>query len=307
MRIIKNYSNFPVELQGGVVALGNFDGVHLGHQKVIGEAITMAQKHNITSTVVTFNPHPITIVKPERNLLKINTLHTKYKLMENLGLDTLCVISFDKAFSQMPAEDFITKILHESLGVKHIVIGHDFIFGRGRGGNAELLREYGKTYGYQLHQVTAEKNNDIICSSTKIRCFLQGGEIEKANEMLGYNYIIEGEVISGRKLGRELGFPTANIRVENNMVPLFGVYAVSIKIAGEDASLHGIANLGIKPTFDEVEPLLEVNIFDFDQDIYGKHVTIELLKYIRPEKKFNDIEELKSQIACDVMSVKNQI
>jgi len=303
MQIIRHFSNTPASAKNCVIALGNFDGIHLGHKEVIKRAVALAKENDLPSAIMTFEPHPLSLFKPDIEPFRITPLREKFRLVEKLGIDFIFTIRFDYNFSLITAEEFIEKILVGYVSAKHIVIGYDFIFGHQRGGNAELLRSLSGKYGYKLTQVkeVTEKDGNI-CSSTKIRDYIRRGNIKAADKILGHDYVISGRVRKGEQRGRELGFHTANIKLKNHIRPAFGVYSANVCV--ERKWYDAVLNIGKRPTFDGNEELLEVHLFDFSDDLYGKNLQIKLKKHIRSEIKFDNIEELKTQIEKDFIVAK---
>jgi riboflavin kinase/FMN adenylyltransferase len=297
MQIITDYKNLADSAKHSIIALGNFDGVHKGHQEIIKYTIALAKKTGKPSAVMTFEPHPVSLFKPEVTNFRLTTLDKKAELLAGLGVDFLFVIDFTREFASITAEDFVSDILMGSLSVKHIVIGYDFIFGNKRGGNAALLKDLAKKYNYKFTQIEAISDNAEIFSSTKIRGLLRNGDLAGAQSMLGRNYSVCGVVEHGDKRGATIGFPTINVNTDGLLLPHTGVYAVKVRLAGD--IYNGVANIGTKPTFDGTKAGLEVHIFDFAKDIYGVNTEIEFIEYIRPEKKFDSVELLKAQIAAD--------
>jgi riboflavin kinase/FMN adenylyltransferase len=302
MQVIQNHSNCPPSAKQSVIALGNFDGVHKGHQEIIKLTCEIARAKNLPSAVMTFEPHPVSVFRPEISNFHLTSLEQKIKLIEALGVDFLFVMNFDENFAKITAEDFIKNILCEGLSVKHVVIGYDFIFGHDRGGNAQMLHDLSGSSGYGFTQVDAVGKDDMVFSSTKIRENLRQGNLENVQLMLGRNYEIAGVVIKGENRGKGLGFPTINIDSGELMRPASGVYAVRVKIG--DAIYNGVANIGTKPTFVGKTEELEVHIFDFDEDVYGRNVEIEFIQYIRAEEKFQSVESLVAQIAKDCIKAR---
>lgn len=306
MQIINDYSKRPDEAKNIVLALGNFDGVHKGHSQVINTAISIAKANNRPSAVMTFDPHPIELFKPEIQNYKLTSLSQKAKLLENLGVDYLYVINFNSDFANITAENFIQNILLEKLNASHIVTGYDYVFGNKKSGNIQMLKDFASKLGYGFTCVEAVGEEEIF-SSTKIRNALKEADLAKAQAILGRNYAVAGKVVRGDNRGKSIGFPTINIDSGDALRPKSGVYAVKI-IIEQDAKIYsGVANIGTKPTFDGTEETLEVHIFDFAQDIYEKNATIEFLQYIRPERKFNNADELVKQIHkdCEVARKEN--
>jgi len=304
MRIIRHVHHTPPELFGSVVALGNFDGVHRGHQAVLQTVQSIAAELNAPSALLTFEPHPVTVLRPEIENLRITSLRHKITLLEQKSLIGLFIVPFTKAFSCISAESFVDELLINTLQVRHIVVGYDFIFGHGRSGNAALLQKKAAEAGIGFTQLLPETYGNTICASSIIRDFLRQGDIAAASSMLGHAYMISGRVKQGEARGRLLGFKTANIALHDLLRPRYGVYAVQVRIEGDDKQYNAIANLGNKPTFNGQDALLEVHIFDFDRDIYGKRLNVMMQEFIRPEQKFNNIDQLVNQINCDIAIAK---
>ncbi|MDJ0948033.1 MAG: bifunctional riboflavin kinase/FAD synthetase [Alphaproteobacteria bacterium] len=302
MRIFRHYTELPEEARGAVVALGNFDGVHLGHREVIGAAGREARALNAPHGVLTFEPHPRSFFQPATPPFRLTPFRIKARHLEALAVDFLYVLHFDREFSQITAQDFVAKVLVEGLGVRHVVTGYDFVFGQGRGGNAETLAAAAVEHGFGYTRVApVEALPGVPYSSTRVRDHLLAGEPDKAAFLLGRDWEIEGRVEPGEQIGRDLGFPTANVRLGEYLHPAFGIYAVKAGLdAGEDTVwLDGVANLGQRPTFDGKDILLEVHLFDFKGDLYGRHLRTRLIRWIRPEKRFDGLAALRAQIADD--------
>lgn len=285
-----------------VLTVGTFDGVHLGHQKILRRLLDISTKENLRNLVITLDPHPQIVIKKENRpkISLLTTIDERLKLLEKFNVQNTLVINFTYEFSQTPPETFIKDYLIKQIGFKKILIGHDHLFGKNRGGNQQLLEQLSKEYSFEIEKVDPLIISDIIVSSTKIRNLINEKKIEIANKLLGYKYFINGVVIKGDQRGRKLGFPTANIEVNSpdKLIPPIGVYLVSIEI--ERNNYYGMANIGYRPTFDNNNKLtIEVNIFDFDQDIYGKHITMYFIKYLREEIKFNSIDNLLKQMQKD--------
>lgn len=300
MKIIRNYKYISENDKNVVLALGNFDGIHLGHLEVLKKTISIAKEKKLQTAVISFEPHPLTILKNTRNI-RIFSLQDKIKFIEKTGIDILFLFRFTSKFANLSANQFLQNILVKQLQINHLVIGHDFIFGKNRSGNATYLEQQSKNLNYSFTQILPHKckANNIIYSSTKIRECLTEGNITKANQLLGKNYAITGRVVKGQNLGITLGYNTANIDLKNLFRPKFGVYAVRILLKNNTQIYNGVANIGIRPTIKSNNEILEVHIFNFSDDIYGKKITIEFIAFIREEKKFNNIAELKNQIAKD--------
>jgi len=283
-----------------IITIGTFDGVHLGHQEIFNVLINKAKNDGCRNFVITFEPHPRVIIQPDSQLKLLTTFQEKVEILEKMGIDNLLVIPFTKEFSQLTPEDFFRKYILEGIGVKKIVIGYDHHFGKGRDGDEQKIRELGSLNGFEVQKTDAVTINETVVSSSKIRNALTEGEVTNAALMLGRNYSFSGKVVLGDKRGRELGFPTANIQLENEfkVVPKNGVYAVKVFL--EEGSFDGVMNIGLRPTFKETTIVLsEVHILNFNRDIYGKQIRVEFISRIRDEKKFNSKEELIKQIEID--------
>ncbi len=305
MQLVKNFHNIKPNFQNTVLTIGNFDGVHLGHQEILNNAKRIASSENLKSALLTFEPHPLKVIKPNQIFdKKLSSLSQKLSFLKSQNLaDVVFIGSFNKKLANLSAEDFVKKILVEKLKIKHLIIGYDFIFGKDRLGDANLLQQLAGVYNFSFHQIAAKSGNDSqVYSSTKIRNLISNGDIKAANQMLGRSYKIEGIIIEGKKLARTLGFPTANFLPRKDLIrPKFGVYKANVLL--DDKNYPAILNFGIKPTFSGTKPLFEVHIFNFENQIYGKKIAVELLDFIREETKFNSIEELKEQIAKDILSL----
>lgn len=302
MRIFRHFTELPAEFQGGVVVLGNFDGVHLGHQAVIETARLIARAQNVPLGVMTFEPHPRQVFDPNQPPFRLTPMRIKARHIESLGADFLILQHFDKAFSSHSAEDFVGEILVRHLAVRHVVVGYDYVFGARRGGNCERLEEMSRLHGFGSTCVPAVKSPDgELFSSTRVREYLQAGRVAEAATMMGRPWEIEGRVEHGDARGRTIGFPTANLRLGEYIRPAAGVYAIRAGIdQGAETLWHdGVANYGRRPTFDKTDEILEAHLFDFDGDLYGKHLRVALIDFLRGEQKFDGLEALKAQIAQD--------
>jgi len=299
MRIFRHYEELPAIVRGGVVALGNFDGVHLGHQAVIGKALELARQLGAPAGVMTFEPHPRSVFTPDQSPFRLTPFRIKARLIEALSVDFLLMQHFDKAFAAHTADQFIEEVLIRGLGVRAVVVGYDFCFGKGRAGSVDMLR--GRS-GFETVSVDAQSGPDgQTYSSNLIRQSLLDGKPDVAARLLGRPWEIEGRVETGDQRGRTIGFPTANLHLADYMRPAKGVYAVRAGIdQGSDTVWHdGVANLGSRPTFDKQDVILEAHLFDFDGDLYGRHLRVALAGYIRAERKFDGLPALKAQIAKD--------
>ena len=302
MRLFRHHTEIPVEARGAVVALGNFDGLHLGHQKVIGEALRLAGELDAPCGVLTFEPHPRAYFQPDKPAFRLTPFRIKLRQLDAIGVDYLYLLSFDRAMAQRSPESFIVEVLGQGLEPIHLVVGYDFVFGKGRSGNAALLGDLGRAAGFAVTSVPAAADAEgVVYSSTKVRERLAAGDPLGAARVLGRPWEIEGRVESGDKRGRLLGFPTANVAIAGYLQPALGVYAVK---AGIDEGrgtrwLDGVANLGRRPTVGGTRVQLETHLFDFAGDLYGRHLRVALIDFIRPERKFDGLEALKAQIAAD--------
>lgn len=297
MNTYNSISEFPNKKT--VVTIGTFDGVHLGHKKVIAKIISNAKELNCESTVITFFPHPRVVLQNGESLKLLNTIEEKKLLLDKLGLTNLIIHPFNNEFAQLSAEDFVKKILIDQLHIHKIIIGYDHRFGKNRSADIKDLLLFGQKYGFEVEQISAQEVDAIAISSTKIRTSLEEGDISLANECLGYNYFFSGTVVKGNQLGRTIGFPTANIQIAEDykLIPKNGVYIVKSKINGKDCI--GMMNIGTRPTIDGKNQSIEVHFLDQNIDLYNKKITIELLAFIREEQKFESVEALKKQLEKD--------
>ena len=301
MRLIRHYSEVTEAVRGGVLALGNFDGVHLGHQAVIGEAQRKAAHLKVPAGVMSFEPHPRQVFQPDAEPFRLSPLRTKAQIMQALGVDFFYVQNFDKAFSERSAQSFMDDILIQGLDVRHVVVGYDYVFGHNRTGNAVTLTAHMTGLGRGVTVVEEVKAGSDTYKSTQIRDALVSGECAAAAAQLGRYWDISGRVEQGDQRGRTIGFPTANIPLGEYLHPRKGVYTIVAGVEeGEGLTWHGgVANLGTRPTFDGTGVLLEVHLFDFSGDLYGKHLRVALVDHIRDEHKFDGIDALKAQITKD--------
>ena len=288
----------PPEFRGAVVALGNFDGFHLGHQAVVGRAVAMAAHKGTRAIVATFDPHPVRHFRPDAPPFRLTTLDQRQELFAHAGADAMLVFEFGDALAATTAEDFVVKLLGEQIGAVGVITGEDFTFGKGRGGNPEVLRELGAAHGIEAEAVAPVTLGDAPVSSSRIREALQAGDPETATRLLTRPYAIRGTVVHGDKRGRELGWPTANVELGSYLRPAYGIYAVRVRLP--DGSEHdGVANLGTRPMFDPPKELLEANLFDYEGDLYGQDIEIDLVHYLRPEAAFHDLDALVRQMDED--------
>lgn len=299
MKVYNSIESFT-GVQNAVVTTGTFDGVHKGHQQIVDRLKKTAQSINGETVLLTFFPHPRLVLFPDDNELKLlNTQEEKIALLKKVGIDHLIVQQFTKEFSRISSLDFVRNILSSQLQTKRLVIGYDHRFGRNREGFFEHLKEFGHMYGFEVEEIPAQEVDEVTVSSTKIRNALIEGDIKKANHFLGYNYMLTGTVIKGNQLGRTIGFPTANIAIEEKykLIPQNGVYVAKATV--ENHSLNGMVNIGVRPTVNGKNLTVEINLFDFDGDIYGKKLQIELIDKLRNEIKFENLEQLKEQLVTD--------
>lgn len=280
------------------VTLGTFDGVHLGHKKII-EKLTQHSPDEHQSLVLTFFPHPRMVLQEKSDIKLLNTIDEKAALLEKIGLENLIIHPFDQNFSQLSAEEFVKSILVDQFNVGKIIIGHDHRFGKNRSADINDLIAFGKKYNFEVEQISAEEIDEVSISSTKIRKALQNGDIHLANEYLGYNYFLTGTIVKGKQLGRTIGFPTANLKIEDEykLIPQNGVYVVKCII--DKKEIFGMMNIGTNPTVGGQIQTIETNFLNFDGDLYGKKLEIELLHRIRNEEKFDSLDSLKKQLAQD--------
>ncbi len=289
-----------------VITIGTFDGVHIGHRKILKKLIKNTKSHNLKSTVLTFFPHPRMVLQKDNGLKLLNTIDEKVKILGELGLDYLIIHPFTKEFSRLSATEFVRDILVNSLKTKKIIIGYDHRFGRNRDANIKDLNAFGNTLDFEVEEIPAQEIDDVSVSSTKIRKALEEGQMEIANKYLGYPYMLTGTVKKGKGLGRQLYFPTANLHIEESykLIPKNGVYVIQSKIDG--TIVFGMMNIGYNPTVSETEnkPVsrqksIEIHFFDFNQDLYGQKLQIDVLARIRDEQKFESVEVLKNQLTKD--------
>lgn len=298
MKIYYNLSEFNSKRKT-FTTIGTFDGVHVGHQKVLKNLVKNAQKKNAKSLLFTLFPHPRMVLQKDVDIKLINTIDERIELLKKTGLDNLVIHEFNKEFSRLSALDFVRKILVNTFNVSQLFIGYDHHFGKNREGNFEQLEDYGHTYDFSVTEISQKDIDSIAVSSTKIRNALLNGEIEKANNYLGYNFMLNGEVVVGKNLGEKIGFPTANIHIKEDykLIPRTGAYIVKSKI--NKKTVFGMMNIGYRPTVSGKNQTIEIHFFDFNKDLYGKNIRVEVLKFLREEQKFNSVEDLKYQLEND--------
>jgi riboflavin kinase/FMN adenylyltransferase len=299
MIVHNGYENLE-GIKNAVVTIGTFDGIHLGHQEIISRIIELAKSVNGETALVTFWPHPRYVLSKDHSDLKLlTTFDEKAEILEQLGLDHIVRVNFTKEFSQWTSEQFIQRIIISALHTKRLVIGYDHRFGKDREGGFEHLKNHSHRYGFEVEEISKQTIDHVGISSTKIRNAIEAGEVEFAHDFLGRFYEINGEVVSGDKIGKTLGFATANIRVEEpyKLVPADGAYAIIAELKGKQ--YHGMLNIGYRPTVDGKTKKIEANIFDFKEDIYGEKIKVSFIKKLRDEVKFDSKEELSSQLQKD--------
>lgn len=301
MNIYRDITELPL-FKNAIITIGTFDGVHNGHRQILNQLIEEANEVDGTPVVITFYPHPKQIVGNDlSSVLVLNTLEEKSALLAEVGIEHLVVVPFTKEFAEQSAEDYIKNFLVRSFNPHTIIIGYDHRFGKNRAGNYELLEVKGQEFNYRVKEIPEHILHNITISSTKIRTQLLEGNISTANELLGYDYFFSGNVITGKQLGRTIGFPTANlaINIESKLIPGNGVYAVTVQIENDKTIFNGMMNIGVRPTFEKTERTIEVNIFDFDSPIYDKQLTVHIKTRLRDEMKFDGIDSLKNQLNRD--------
>lgn len=301
MRVYRGHSR-PVPAPV-VLAIGNFDGVHLGHAALLGQLVRAAEQLQLAPTILTFEPHPREFFAPASAPARLTTLREKLELLGGLGVEQTMVCPFNAAFAALTADQFIEQVLVHGLQVRHLIIGDDFRFGHGRQGDFALLQAAGRRYGFGVEAMQSVVVDGERVSSSGVRRALAAGNMDRAARLLGRCYGMDGQVSHGDKIGRQLGFATANIRIRHNPLPMTGIFAVEVDGLG-DRPLPGVANLGIRPTVGGTRPLLEVHLFDFDRDIYGAHIAVRFLRKLRDEERFPNLDALKAQIAADAAAAR---
>ncbi len=307
MKVYRSLDEFS-PLPNAVATQGTFDGVHIGHQKILDTVSSIAQQKNGETVLLTFFPHPRVVLQPDDNNLRLlHTIEEKIKHLEKTGIDHLLIIPFTKEFSRQSSLQFVRDVLANKVGVKTLVIGYDHRFGKNREGSMDDLRKYGTTYKFEVEEIPAQDIDDITISSTKIRNALTHGDVDTAKRYLGYNYPVSGKVVEGNNLGKKMGFPTANISVQQSykLIPGDGVYAVKVFFEGK--KYGGMVNIGNQPTFENRNHAFEVNIFGFDKNIYNENINIEFVSRIRSEMKFDSVESLVAQLNNDKSTALNSI
>ncbi|WP_460220151.1 bifunctional riboflavin kinase/FAD synthetase [Psychroserpens sp. MEBiC05023] len=284
---------------GSVITIGTFDGVHIGHQKIIERLVNTGKEKQLKSVVLTFFPHPRMVLQPDFKMELLHTIDERQSILSNFGLDELIIKEFTKDFANLSAHDYVNKVLVEELNVKHIIIGYDHHFGKNRTANIEDLKSFGSILDFTVEEISAQDIKNVAVSSTKIRQALLDGNIEKANSFLGYPYFLTGTVIEGKGIGKTLTFPTANIAIEKSykLIPKNGVYVVKSVI--DNTNVFGMMNIGVNPTFNQNKRSIEVHFFNLDANLYGHTLKVDLLHRLRDEYKFESIKALQSQLEID--------
>ncbi|MGN6604145.1 MAG: bifunctional riboflavin kinase/FAD synthetase [Ginsengibacter sp.] len=321
MQVHRDINNLP-SFENAAITIGTFDGVHTGHLQIIRQLKKEAQNNNGESVIITFDPHPRMVLNNKKDqppIKLLTTLAEKIELLAKQEIDHLVIVPFTIEFSNQSAEEYISHFLIQKFHPKTIIIGYDHRFGNNREGDYHLLEKYQSEFNYKVKEIPEQVLNDVTISSTKIRSALKEGDLQTARECLGYDYFFEGTVVDGNRLGREMGYPTANLHVENpnKLIPENGIYAVEVYIAKEPVtedslfipeSFHkGMMSIGVRPTISDNRRTIEVNVFDFDKDIYGRTLRVIVKHYLRNEEKFSSIEELKYQISLDEKAAKNYL
>ena len=283
-----------------ILTIGTYDGVHIGHQKILKRVVALAQKENLIPTVLTLFPHPRMVLQKDDTIKLLNTIDERIELLKTIGIEKVIVKEFTKEFANLSAKDYVEQILVKELNTKQIVIGYDHHFGKNRSANIDDLKIFAKEFSFKVEEISAQEIEDVTVSSTKIRKALNNGHIEIANTYLGYNYFISGEVVKGKGIGRTLDYPTANIHIKESykLIPRDGVYVVKSVI--DNTTIFGMMNIGTNPTVSGKSRSIEVHFFNFDTDIYGKNLKIEFLHWLRSEQKFESLEALKKQLNIDM-------
>ena len=306
------FRGIPVQAEAPVaLTIGNFDGVHLGHQAMLARLKEAADRRGLVSCVMTFEPHPREFFAPDQAPTRLTSLREKLELLAESGVERVQVCRFNFNFAKISAEDFIARILQRGLGVRWILVGDDFRFGARRAGDFAMLQAYSARHGFEVAEMPSFTVNGLRVSSTAVREALASGDLDLAHRLLGRPYSISGRVVDGDKLGKKIGFPTANMQLRHNRPPLSGIFAVEVHGAAESSPqrvTRGVASLGVRPTVHESgKPVLEVHLFDFDQEIYGRHLRMDFLHKLRDEEKYSDLDTLTRQIERDVENAKNYI
>jgi riboflavin kinase/FMN adenylyltransferase len=306
LKIIHSLSNYH-HTENTVVTIGTFDGVHIGHQKIIEQVVKTAKQLDKKSVLLTFFPHPRMVLQQNAAIELINTIDERAYLLSKTGLDYLIIHPFSMEFSRLSALDFVKKVLVNQLHTSKLIIGYDHHFGKNREGNLEQLTAYSHLYNFEVEEIPAQDINDVAVSSTKIRKALSEKNIKTANKYLGYNFMLNGTVVNGKQLGGKIGFPTANLSIKEDykLIPKTGVYVVKSKI--DNTTVFGMMNIGFRPTLEGKHQTIEIHFFDFKQDLYHQNLTVEVLFFLRDEKKFDSVEKLILQLKEDQKNAQNYI
>jgi len=310
MKVYNHIDEFK-QIKNAVVTIGTFDGVHIGHQKIISRLQEVARQKGGETVILTFFPHPRMILHPDDlNIKLISTMDEKAERLENLGIDHLIITPFTRDFSNLSPQEYIREVLVEKIGTTQIIIGYDHRFGKDRSGGLKELQHYSSELGYEVEEIPEQDIDDVAISSTKIRNAILCGDVKTAETFLGYPFHLTGKVIKGDQIGRKLGFPTANLFIEESykLIPSDGIYAVSVDFKSGDTNLqiaNGMAYIGHRPTINGMSRNIEVNIFDFNEDIYGQTIRLNFLEYMRGDQKFNSLEELKVQLSLDEVKARS--
>lgn len=281
------------------MTIGTFDGVHIGHQKVLSNLVLSAEKNNASSVLLTFFPHPRMVLQKNTDIKLINTLEERIELLKKTGLDSLVIHEFTEDFAEITALEFVKNVLVDHLKIANLIIGYDHRFGKNREGNFDQLSEYGNIFGFEVNKISQQEIDHITISSTKIRKAIELGNIEEANRYLGYHFMLKGEIVKGNNLGEKIGFPTANLSIKESykLLPKTGSYIVKSEL--ENQTVYGMMNIGYNPTVKGKKRTIEIHFFDFNKDLYGKKIQIDVLKFLRDEQKFDSVEVLKKQLVND--------
>ena len=310
MKVYNHIDEFK-QIKNAVVTIGTFDGVHIGHQKIISRLQEVARQKGGETVILTFFPHPRMILHPDDlNIKLISTMDEKAERLSNLGIDHLIITPFTRDFSNLSPQEYIREILVKKIGTTQIIIGYDHRFGKDRSGGLKELQHYSSELGYQVEEIPEQDIDEVAISSTTIRNAILSGDIETAENFLGYPFHLTGKVIKGDQIGRKIGFPTANLFIEESykLIPSDGIYAVRVDFKSKESNLkraNGMAYIGHRPTINGMSRNIEVNIFDFKEDIYGQTIRLNFLEYMRDDQKFNSLEELKEQLSLDEVKARN--
>lgn len=299
MKIYSDLSDYTSANNKSFVTIGTFDGVHLGHQKVLSNLVSKAKKNNASSVLLTFFPHPQMVLQKDSDIKLINTIDERIKLLEKTGLEILVIQEFTKVFAEKTALDFVKNVLVDHLKISNLIIGYDHRFGKNREGNFDQLTKYGKIFGFEVTKISQQEIDHITISSTKIRKAIELGNIEEANRYLGYFFMLTGEVVKGKNLGEKIGYPTANLAIKETykLLPKTGSYIVKSEL--ENETVYGMMNIGYNPTVKGKTQTIEIHFFNFNKDLYGKNIQIAVLKFLRDEQKFDSVSALKNQLKTD--------